>query len=336
MRDGIGSRSIRHIVLLSRIWADVVAVVAVVVALVFAIYVDASPLIRAPLAFVVTFIAPGYVLVLAVFPRAKTLSEADQAESRVGRGITGFDRAVLSVAASFSLVVCGGLVLNTVNIPLSTEPLLRMLAAVIGVMIPFAVYRRRQTPETDRYIPFYSMDRESGIRSFRSIQFDFLTVVLVLSIVFAGGAMAYSVGFEENAGVTEFYFEFPTVDGESTEAIDPTNMTVGQETQLDVSIGNREGERTQYTIVGQLQEVRNGDDGLVVQNRERIYTGTVRVVDGETENRPVSFVPETAGEYRLVFLLFVGDAPAEPRIDSAYREIHLWVNVSNSTNTTAS
>ncbi|WP_277552395.1 DUF1616 domain-containing protein [Halobaculum limi] len=336
MRDGIRSQPIRHLVLLSRIWVDVAAVVAVVVALGFAIYMDSSPLIRVPLAFVVTFVAPGYLLVLAVFPRAKTLSNTDQADSTLDGGITGFDRAVLSVVASFSLVVCGGLVLNTLNVPLTTEPFLGMLAAVTGVMLPFAIYRRRRTPKPDRYIPWYSTDRENRDRSSQLIQFDLFTAILIVSIVFAGGSIAYSAQFEENAGVTEFYFEFPTVDGESSEAIDPTNMTVGQETQFDVSIGNREGERMQYTVIGQLQEVRNGDDGLIVQGRERIYTGTVNVPSGETENRPISFMPETAGEYRLVFLLFVEDAPAEPRIDSAYREIHLWINVSEPSNTTAS
>jgi len=37
------------------------------------------------------------------------------------------------------------------------------------------------------------------------------------------------------------------------------------------------------------------------------------------------------GNYRLVYLLYRGEPPAEPRIDNAYRELHLWINVSSPT-----
>ena len=333
MADGTRSWVLRHAASLSRPWVDIVAVATVIVALALAVSVNAPPFVRVPLAFAVTFVVPGYVLVLGVFPRGKATDEVDRTGSRSDGGITVFDRAVLSVGASLSLVVCGGLVLNTVGISLSTEPLLGMLTAVTGAMIPFAVYRRRQTPEAERYVPLSSAGRDGGGQRSGSGQFDLLTVVLVLSVLFAGGAVAYSAGFEDDAGVTELYFEVPTVDDEGALGGDPTDMTAGQETRLNLTVSNREGERVRYAVVGQLQRVRDDGDDLVVQERESVYAGNTSLGSGEAETLSVSFVPPTAGEYRLVFLLFLEDAPTDPRTDSAYREVHLWVNVSEPTNT---
>jgi len=42
--------------------------------------------------------------------------------------------------------------------------------------------------------------------------------------------------------------------------------------------------------------------------------------------------PTLPGErLRLVYLLYKGDPPAEPTVENAYREVHLWVNVSEGT-----
>jgi uncharacterized membrane protein len=30
---------------------------------------------------------------------------------------------------------------------------------------------------------------------------------------------------------------------------------------------------------------------------------------------------------RLAYLLYKGEAPPEPTVENAYREVHLWVNV---------
>ena len=38
----------------------------------------------------------------------------------------------------------------------------------------------------------------------------------------------------------------------------------------------------------------------------------------------------TGERLRLAFLLYDGPVPAAPGVESAYRETHLWVNVSES------
>jgi len=41
--------------------------------------------------------------------------------------------------------------------------------------------------------------------------------------------------------------------------------------------------------------------------------------------------PTMTGRWlRLTYLLCTDEVPAEPSIESAYREVHLWVNVSES------
>jgi uncharacterized membrane protein len=41
-------------------------------------------------------------------------------------------------------------------------------------------------------------------------------------------------------------------------------------------------------------------------------------------------VPRDGERLRLIYLLYRGDAPAAPSTATAYREVHLWVNVTAS------
>jgi uncharacterized membrane protein len=54
----------------------------------------------------------------------------------------------------------------------------------------------------------------------------------------------------------------------------------------------------------------------------------VALGDNETDRRTVDVRPTTTGErLRLAFLLYRGEPPADPAVETAYRETHLWVNV---------
>lgn len=52
------------------------------------------------------------------------------------------------------------------------------------------------------------------------------------------------------------------------------------------------------------------------------------LADNETWTQQHSVAPTMTGErLRLTYLLYKGEAPPEPTVGGAYREVHLWVNV---------
>lgn len=79
-----------------------------------------------------------------------------------------------------------------------------------------------------------------------------------------------------------------------------------------------------YTVVVALQRVENN----TTQATQELDRFGVAVADNETWLRQVSITPTMRGQrLRLAFLLYRGSPPAHPTVANAYRELHLWVNV---------
>ena len=98
-----------------------------------------------------------------------------------------------------------------------------------------------------------------------------------------------------------------------------------------VGLQNHEGETVQYSVVTAVQRVEVVDNGtnVTVLEEEMGERYSTQVAHNETAMRNVSIQPTMTGErLRVVFLLYKGDPPATPTVDNAYRELHLWVNVS--------
>lgn len=305
--------------------ADVVLVLATLAATGIVVLIDGPPVLRAPLAFLTVFLVPGYMLSIALFPVGESTMTDGEWRRETSDGITLLDRAVLSVGLSLSLVVLVGLLINASPVALSATTLLGGLAAATLAAIPVAVVRRRRTPAALRYVPFDG--HGSGITGSQS-GYDPLRVVLALSLLFAGGAIAFSGGIAGGSGsVTEFYMLTDSGDGELVAADYPTNFTSNESRPLSLAVGNREGQEVSYAVVGQLQRVDRRGDAVVVRERRQIYDERVSVPAGETRTLDTTVTPRDVGQYRLTYLLYAGDPPGEPRADDAYREIHLWIEV---------
>jgi uncharacterized membrane protein len=84
-------------------------------------------------------------------------------------------------------------------------------------------------------------------------------------------------------------------------------------------------------VVILLQEVRFVDNESVVDQEaelDRLHAG--ELPHNETWRRTYEVTPTYPGErLRLQFLLYRGDALAEPTSSDSYRELHLWINVSD-------
>jgi uncharacterized membrane protein len=155
-----------------------------------------------------------------------------------------------------------------------------------------------------------------------------LNALVVASVLFAAGGVGYAVATPPE-GDTAFALLTETETGALTAEEYPTSFERGESKQVVLGIENAENEPVSYTVVVELQRVVDSEDGpLVVEERE-LDRLSPRVADGETWRANYPVKPAFAGErLRLAFLLYRGEVPDNPTVESAYRTVQLWVSVS--------
>jgi len=283
------------------------------------VLVDGPAAVRVPAALLSVVCLPGYALTVALFPVDDRHSPS---ASPSKRSVTPLERAVLSVGFSVASVVLAGLVLDALVGRLTTTTLLTTVLSLTVGLVAAATARRRRVPASVRYAP--ALDA-LGPRLRRP---DALTVGLAVCVLFAGGAIAApgTVGGPSD-GVTELYFLTEADDGSLQASDYPTELTRGDGQPISVAVGNRGDAAVTYTLVGQLQRVERSENGTVVRDRRQLSNSRVRVGAGETRVFNETVTAGATGSYRLVYLLYRGDLPATLGMDTAYREIHLWLTV---------
>lgn len=311
--------------------------------------IEVSVLIRAPLGILLALFLPGYALVAALFPR-RMQSEADETsgflffcgkrksntesnESRtlltLEHGIDGLERLIISVAASTGIVV---LVSATVAVSPYGFRLVPVTLAVAGFTLIASLVaglRRRRVPPTERYrdpVSAYGSSVSSGFRTDSRID-SALNVVLVAVVLLAVGSVAYSVTTDEVSS-TEFYLLTETEDGRFVADDYPTEFDSNESRPLVVGIENNEGTKAHYTIVVELQHVASTENGVRVLAERELSRFSTTVPANGTRLVDYRIRPTMTGRnLRLAFLLYAGDPPDEPTVENAYRETHLFVNV---------
>lgn len=305
---------------------DLSLVVGVVVAAVVAVAFDAPQVVRVPLALVTVLALPGYALTIALFP-ADGRAAQRPGDERPERGLTLLERAVLSIGFSLAVVPLVLLVVDLVGGGLTTGSILVAVAVVTLVTAAVAAVRRRSVPPGLRYEP--TLASAAGVGGSAGIlRMDVLTAALVLSLLFAGGAIAYPQAIDDQSSTTEFYLLAPADDGDLRGFGYPTEFTTGVGEPLTVGVGNRGTAETTYTVVTQLQETDQRDNATVVTDREELSREQVTVGANQSRLLNQTITADSSGEYRLTFLLYEGDPPADPQIANAHRELHLWIEVS--------
>jgi len=286
---------------------------------------------------------PGYALVAALFPEAGGDPDDEGAghehggagDGGDGGGIDGVERVALSVGLSTAVVPLVGLVLNVTPVGVRLVPVLVGVGAVTAAGAAVAARRRQLLAPEERFrVPYRewygTARRELLVPESRADAV--LNVVLVASVLLAVSSVAYAVAVpQQGESFTEFYLLTETDEGELVADGYPTNVTVGESKPVVVGVTNREHERMAYTVVVELQEVRstgpNGTDVTVGRVTE-LDRYSVTLGDDATDRRTVDVGPTRTGErLRLAFLLYRGDPPADPSVETAYRETHLRVNV---------
>jgi uncharacterized membrane protein len=233
-----------------------------------------------------------------------------------------------------------GLALNFTPWGIRLAPIMVSLSGFTVVMTAVAAVRRWELPEDERFaVPYrawLSAGREEVFEP--SSRTDaVLNVALAISVVLALGSVGYAIAVPpEGEQFSEFYLLTEAEDGQEVANAEglvadnyPTNFTQGEERSLVVGIGNQEHERANYTVVVEIQRVDIVDNETVVRESQELQRFRTTLAHNETWLRPHTVAPRMTGEnLRLQYLLYRGEPPEEIETSTAYRDLHLWVNVS--------
>jgi uncharacterized membrane protein len=326
---------------LRRLPADLVAVLLWLAATNLAVFlpvVRETPL-RIALGLPLLLFLPGYALVAALFPEAATERPAaelgeDENGGRTHDGIDGIERVALSFGVSIAVVPLLGLVLNFTPFGIRLTPIMVAVSGFTLLATAVAAQRRQELGPEERFaVPYRSWLAQARTELFApdSRTDAALNVLLVASVLLAVGSVGYAVAVpKQGEAFTELYL-LTEDDGELVADDYPTEFTRGEPQSLVVGVGNHEHERVSYTLLVELHRVETANNSTRVLDRERLQQFEPSLADNETWHRPHSVEPTMTGQrLRLTYLLYRGNAPANPTVESAYRETHLWINVSAS------
>ncbi|KAB1198225.1 MULTISPECIES: DUF1616 domain-containing protein [Haloferax] len=309
--------------------AAAVVFVGLVNLAVFLPVVDETPL-RVVLGLPFVLFVPGYAMIAALFPEA---GDGDE-------GIDGIERVALSFGVSIAVVPLIGLVLNFTPWGIRLVPIMVATSGVTLALVAVGARRRNELPASEQFeVPY-----EMWLSSARDELFEpetrtdaMLNVVLVVSVVLATASVGYAVAVpKEGESFTELYLLTEGDDGELVADGYPEEFVAGESKSVIVGVGNQEYEQVNYTVVSKLQRVRVENNSTTVLEERELARFSPQVEHNETWRTSHEITPTMTGErLRLVYLLYKGEPAANPTVDSAYREVHLWVNVSQTAQNTS-
>lgn len=287
--------------------ADLVLAALLVLSGVLSVAAEPPPFIRVLIAVPFLLVVPGYLLVLALFPR-----QADMAP---------IPRAGLSLVGSSALIGVLSFALSQSRLGLSEWTLVVGAGLMAGVLIVAAAWRRRTVAAAGEspFVPVPSREwRRSASSTFRSPAALFLVATILLA-----------------AGAVGLGFAVPAPQERFTELVghDLVRSETGTNTSLLIEVRNHEGADLTYTCAAVLETMSEGP--------ERNSTGTtpvallgstvIQVEDGAS-GRIVVPVPSngTSGADTLRIVLYPTEIPSfdgagDPRLREGYRNltIHL-------------
>ncbi|MBV0902716.1 DUF1616 domain-containing protein [Haloarcula salina] len=281
-----------------------------------------SPLEGIPLAAIaIPFLlfVPGYAVVASLFPTRNPRYEQHR--------LIATERILYSVAASICLAIIVGVNLEFTPWPIRPTPVVTALAIVTVVASAIALFRRySRAPagSSQTTTPYGNAGDTSGGSEGDGIQLGTIVVGLAILVTFSCVTL---VAAQPQRG--EAYTEFGLLTENETGVLEasgyPEQITLGESEQLYFSVTNREMETTEYVVVVQL--TRTAPTGEVIE-RARLDTYDNRTAAGDRWLQRHTVTPVLEGErLRLTYLLYKDGIPEQPTAENAYREAHIWVDV---------
>jgi uncharacterized membrane protein len=287
------------------------AVILALAVLLFTLTPLSSLPVRIPLGLLMVLFVPGYTLIAALFPKKADLE--------------GIERTALSFGLSIAVVPLIGLGLNYTPWGIRLTPVVISLAVFTIVMAAAAYWRRMSLPAEERF----SLQFRETISTWKGeILADdkgrldkALTIILIITILLSIAALVYVIVTpKQGEKFTEFY-----ILGPGGKAYDyPTSVQAGNHSTVIVGVVNHEYALVNYTM---SIAINNTPINNTILNDNFIYPITsmnLTLLHNETMEKPVTYVLNHTGDgQKLEFLLY-----KEGNFTSSYRDLHLWVNVS--------
>ena len=320
---------------------DLALVIAVTGGLTFGVISGVTGIGRIAITIPLVLFLPGYALVSALFPDEPNddYRSFDDEKTGLGNpllvsgGLEAIERAVLSAVCSVALVSAIALLATATPRGIVLESVLLGISMLTVALALLAIASRYRCPPDQRFVPsissaspFFTRARPSpyGQRDPRPYNAA-IAVGLLLLLVSGGFAVANP---PQHDGFTEFSVGTENVTGE-TETMYKSTYTAGERQELETTITNQEHEEQSYTTVVLLQRVRYDGENATVNESTELTRQTATVADGESHRQTLEFTPTMRGnDLRLTLLLYEGEAPAAPSSETAYRTLHLPVEVS--------
>ena len=234
---------------------------------------------------------PGYVLMLALFPK--------------GERMRGIERIALSFGMSLAVVPLIGLIINATPWGITLETILYSTASFLFVISIAAWIRLKRVPTSERF----GLEFEMTMLGWGKGAWDkVLSIVLVVAVLGAVGSIGYVlVKPKVGAKISELYIL--GLEGETVHY--PLELVVGERVNRTVGVVNQERETVSYRVEVRIAGEKNNEVGPIVLEH------------GERWEGELSFVPQVPGENQKVEFLLYKDGESEPR----FEPIYLWATV---------
>jgi uncharacterized membrane protein len=302
-----------------------------------------------------TFVLPGYAITAALYPAmyrplisqppsdeadspeetgdSETGSADDTTAKKASYPLSPAEGLALSVGLSIAAVPLTVLLVSFSSVEISPQATLGAVAVVTAVTSIGAAFRRtrgtRNAGFSIKKVTEIVVARFGAEPSIRSSAEVITVVLLLLSAGIAGAALTDTRGGERYTELSLLTEDAET--GNLTADDYPTTLQVGDPTELVVSVGNHEGEITQYTIVIQLQSVSTSEGERTVTRANTLNQFSLTIADNNVTRRPTAITVDAVAEadrHRVAVLLYKGDPPTNPTVSNSYREVHIWTSVS--------
>lgn len=273
-----------------------------------------------PLALSLLFL-PGYVLTVALFPRAERGVDENRIGGRPGGDIDLLERFGLSVGLSVTLLPVVGVILGASPWGISRLTAIAAVTAVtvIGTIVGLA--QRARLPGETRFRPHIPASRGEGASIL-------VSVTLAASVVIALGVLGFTVALPQDAGgSTDLYLMTLDEEGDPVAAGYPETVGVGETIGVEVGVENDERGPVEYVLLVQLEELEDGEEGEIIES-DVLAEERFTLSDGESWQERVDVTPTMPGEdLRVSFLLYQDDPHFFVDQRTAYRHTHIWLDV---------
>ncbi|WP_435064311.1 DUF1616 domain-containing protein [Halobaculum sp. EA56] len=305
--------------------ADALATLAAVWILALAVLGGIGGPIRAVAGGALVLFAPGYAVSTALFPATDDGGSGTGSPRRAALPFA--ERLAFGVGASVASVPVLAWAVARLGYPYTVATTAGAVAAVASVFVVVGCVRRLRTAPEHRYLPPAGPAAALAVdASRRSSPGRASTVVFVVAVATAVAVVtAGLVAPIQGDGYTQVSVLTEGEDGRQFVDETPATVAAGGSVDLVLRVENHEREETRYVVVVQLQRVVDGE----VVERANADRFSRTVAPNGTWERPHEVRPFDGENVRVAYLVYRGDPPPTPGVDSAYRSVTVWTTVSD-------